>query len=187
MDLKRDAIEPRGPSLDNEEKPPNLIKPQHRLLHDPHVTFEEYIHYARLTREEEKETDRLYPEEGRKNVLRLLFPSKSGAGVRGKAATRPDGVPEQEPRRLSRANLADQNARLHVSDEEWKNASRALRTATWASCFYLITTDILGPFGVGFSMGTLGWGPGIALFTAFGIMAGYSGYLLWKMYLGMDS
>jgi hypothetical protein len=26
--------------------------------------------------------------------------------------------------------------------------------------FYLITTDILGPYGVGFAMGTLGWGPG---------------------------
>lgn len=26
--------------------------------------------------------------------------------------------------------------------------------------FYLITTDILGPYGIGFSMGTLGWGPG---------------------------
>ena len=29
--------------------------------------------------------------------------------------------------------------------------------------FYLITTDILGPYGVGFSMGTLGWGPGTYL------------------------
>ncbi len=47
--------------------------------------------------------------------------------------------------------------------------------------------DILGPFGVGFSLGTLGWGPGIALFTVFGALAGYSGYLLWKMYLGLDS
>ena len=26
--------------------------------------------------------------------------------------------------------------------------------------FYLITTDVLGPYGVGFAMGTLGWGPG---------------------------
>lgn len=26
--------------------------------------------------------------------------------------------------------------------------------------FYLITTDIMGPYGVGFAMGTLGWGPG---------------------------
>lgn len=28
------------------------------------------------------------------------------------------------------------------------------------SGFYLITTDILGPYGSGFAMGTLGWGPG---------------------------
>lgn len=26
--------------------------------------------------------------------------------------------------------------------------------------FFLITTDILGPYGSGFAMGTLGWGPG---------------------------
>jgi hypothetical protein len=29
-----------------------------------------------------------------------------------------------------------------------------------AKGFYLITTDILGPYGTGFTMGTLGWGPG---------------------------
>lgn len=28
------------------------------------------------------------------------------------------------------------------------------------SGFYLITTDILGPYGSGFAMGSLGWGPG---------------------------
>lgn len=36
----------------------------------------------------------------------------------------------------------------NVSDAEWKNASRAIRTAGWTSVFYLITTDILGPFSV---------------------------------------
>lgn len=36
----------------------------------------------------------------------------------------------------------------NVSDAEWKNASRAVRTAGWTSVFYLITTDILGPFSV---------------------------------------
>jgi hypothetical protein len=70
------------------------------------------------------------------------------------------------------ANLAVQATRAVITDEEWKNASPALRTATSAACFYLITTDILGPFGVGFSLGTLGWGHGIALFTVFGLMAG---------------
>ena len=33
----------------------------------------------------------------------------------------------------------------------------------------------------------MGWGPGIALFTVFGLMAGYSGYLLWQIFLGLDS
>ena len=36
-------------------------------------------------------------------------------------------------------------------------------------------------------MGTLGWGPGIALYTVFGFMAGYSGYLIWHTFLGLDS
>ena len=78
---------------------------------------------------------------------------------------------------------------MSITEAEWTNASRAFRTATWAACFYLITTDILGPFGVGyavafcpslllllthqsFSIGTLGWGPGITLYTVFGVMAG---------------
>jgi hypothetical protein len=26
--------------------------------------------------------------------------------------------------------------------------------------FFLITTDIMGPYSTGFTMGTLGWGPG---------------------------
>lgn len=35
---------------------------------------------------------------------------------------------------------------MRVTEAEWKNASRAVRTAGWSSVFYLITTDILGPF-----------------------------------------
>lgn len=47
-------------------------------------------------------------------------------------------------------NVHDMDAadRGGVSDDEWTNASRAMRTATWAAVFYLITTDILGPFNV---------------------------------------
>ena len=50
-----------------------------------------------------------------------------------------------------------------------------------------ITTDILGPFAVPFAIGTLGYGPGIALFTVFGFFAGYSGYLIWHVYVSLDS
>jgi len=31
-----------------------------------------------------------------------------------------------------------------VTDEEWRVAARALRTSSWGTIFFLITTDILG-------------------------------------------
>ncbi|MCJ1319021.1 hypothetical protein MMC15_004353 [Xylographa vitiligo] len=165
-----------------------FISPQQRLLHDPNVTFEEYRYYAEKTRAEEralKET-----EVGRTGLMQILFPPKSSP----KPVFNSQGaVGEFDEKGTARrqssvnANLADRSTRQVVTMEEWTNASRAFRTATWAACFYLITTDILGPFGVGFSIGTLGWGPGIALFTVFGLMAGYSGFLLWRIFLGLDS
>lgn len=84
-------------------------------------------------------------------------------------------------------NLADPSKRAEISDTEWTNASRALRTATKSAIFYLITTDILGPFGLPFAFAGMGWGPGVALFTVFFVLAGYSGYLLWTIFMGMDS
>lgn len=103
------------------------IKPQQRKPHDPAVTFEEYLHYARHTRLEENS----HPPVGREtSVWSLIFPSKSDAGVAQKRVT---------------SDKADPSDPGSVSDEEWSNASRALRTATRGACFYLITTDILGP------------------------------------------
>ena len=55
-----------------------------------------------------------------------------------------------------------------VSQEEWATAARALRTATWSAVFYLITTDILGPGAVPWSLANMGWAPGIVLYTVFG-------------------
>jgi len=40
---------------------------------------------------------------------------------------------------------------------------------------------------VPFAIGTLGYGPGVALFTAFGLLAGYSGYLIWHVFMNVDS
>ena len=33
----------------------------------------------------------------------------------------------------------------------------------------------------------MGYGPGVALFTVFGVMAYYSAMQLWKMFIGLDS
>lgn len=63
-----------------------------------------------------------------------------------------------------------------VSDGEWHNAQRAARTAGWAAVFYLITTDVLGPYTVPWAMAQMGYGLGISLYAVFGALAGYTGW-----------
>ena len=154
------------------------IRPQARRLHDPDVSFEEYQYYARHTRDQEKHlpTPKL---RWREILSRKSEPEQEQDAAHFDANLTAGDVPQ--------VNLANKETRLQITDEEWVYANRAFRTASTGAVFYLITTDILGPYGVGFAMGTLGWGPGIALYTVFGFMAGYSGYLIWHVYLGLDS
>ncbi|KAI0441031.1 transmembrane amino acid transporter protein-domain-containing protein [Xylaria telfairii] len=155
---------------DNERSTPSptahtsYYPPRQRRVYDPNVTFEEYHFYAQRTREEQLLL------EAPQWQWRTLFSSKktTNAVEGGDHHTRP-------------------SVGQVVTDEEWVDASRAFRTASWGAVFYLITTDILGPFAVPFAIGTLGYGPGIGIFTAFGIVSVYSGYLLWKVFMGVDS
>jgi hypothetical protein len=120
-----------------------------RLLHDPAVTFEEYRYFAELTRAEELETAQTEPSST--SIMQTIFPTKSSAGVKP-ISTSPgspgSSINGEDEKALSPMN-ADRQHRLTISDTEWTNASRAMRTASGAACFYLITTDILGPFGIG--------------------------------------
>ncbi|KAJ5489287.1 hypothetical protein N7539_004177 [Penicillium diatomitis] len=147
------------------------IKPQAREPYDPSVSFEEYHYYAEQTRKEELTFDA--PSFQLRRILASLREPSHGDDL-------PCG-------RLDEIDFTQAERRIMITDEEWANASRALRLTSWGACFFLITTDILGPYGTGFTMGTLGWGPGIAFYTVFGIMAGYSGYLIWRVFLGVDS
>ncbi|KAI2637461.1 transmembrane amino acid transporter protein-domain-containing protein [Xylaria nigripes] len=142
--------------------PTSYFPPRLRKVHDSKVTFEEYYYYAQRTREEQQLL------EAPQWQWLSLFSHKNTA----------DAIQEK--------NSGPSNDQI-VTDEEWTNASRAFRTASWGAVFYLITTDILGPFAVPFALGTLGYGPGIGIFTAFGIVSVYSGYLLWKIFMGVDS
>ncbi|CRG83329.1 hypothetical protein PISL3812_00680 [Talaromyces islandicus] len=168
------------------------IKPQARAPHDPNVAFEEYHYYAQKTREEE---DSL--QSPKLNIRQLISRKKNTQG---------NNTDENPTATLTEKDYANVENRREISDEEWANASRALRTASTGACelivttqretpekgnllihysfirkgFYLITTDVLGPYGSAFAMG-------IALYTVFGFMAGYSGYLVWRVFLGVDS
>lgn len=113
------------------------IKPQMRLLHDPAVTFEEYVFYAERTRAEEDAG--VVNNKARVSLKSIFIPSASNKANSGPGAGGSGSV-------AAELNLSDPAVRAIITDEEWTNASRALRTATAAACFYLITTDILGPF-----------------------------------------
>jgi hypothetical protein len=100
--------------------PSTYIKPQGRKPHDPDVKFEEYYYYAQRTREEEKAVE-APKTDWREIVLRK---KKSEVGS-------PDEHPAQS---FDGKDFANSSNRLEISDEEWTNASRAFRTASWGAC-----------------------------------------------------
>ena len=107
--------------------------------------FEDYLHHAAIQRlEEEGWTEYGTPptyDESRGNWLTRLSAHK-GPNVNIDPAQTPSTLPMTE------------------AEVERANASRSLRLASWAAIFYLITTDILGPFNAPFAISQVGWVPG---------------------------
>ncbi|KAK4973984.1 hypothetical protein LTR28_010934 [Elasticomyces elasticus] len=135
----------------------DYVAPRIRKLHDSSIMFEEYLYYAELTRAEEDAGVTSSHADGEKTgVMSTIFSSKSSKVVKQDSH---DGSLTNE--KMAAATQLENHHQ--ASDDEWTNAARALRTATASAIFYLITTDILGPFGVP------------------------SGWMLWKIFLGLDS
>jgi hypothetical protein len=103
---------------------------------DPSVQFEDYLHYATITRAEEHEY------EG--NLINRKEPWSLGGIIKNRFSK--GHVHEITPVEGEHGVKTHTNAAT-VTDLEWRQASRALRTASWGSIFFLITTDILGPTG----------------------------------------
>jgi hypothetical protein len=99
------------------------IKPQWRKPHDPDVSFEEYHYYAQRTREEE-----MTLESPKLNWREIVLREKN---VRD---TGNEGPSAPLPQNLTAVNAANGTNHLEISDEEWTNASRAFRTASWGAC-----------------------------------------------------
>jgi hypothetical protein len=122
--------------------PSTAIKPQARKLHDAAVFFEEYHYYALQTREEERNLPA--PKTNWREILLRKKPAHD-VGADGNVS---NGSGDEEKHDLHNLNLAKKENRLEISDQEWSDASRAFRTASWGACFYLITT---GPCRSAFS------------------------------------
>ncbi|KAM7187541.1 Transmembrane amino acid transporter domain containing protein [Rhypophila sp. PSN 637] len=161
------------------------------LLHDPSIKFEEYLYYAEITRKEEHAANELYVASRGPTTFQSLIKDRFRKGhvqplppptTSGDAAVR-----EKSGSPTGSDGDANPGTVTSVTPAEWKQASRAMRTAGWGGVFYLITTDILGPFSAPWAFAQMGYGPGIALYTVFGIMSYYSGWIIYKTFLGLDS
>lgn len=112
------------------------------------VVFEDYLFYANLQRQEEDTLGRQISPRGSDSSddteKRAWFSQVIGPTEKGDVNT--------------------QFPPMSVEEVERANASRALRLASWATVFYLITTDILGPFNAPYAISQVGWVPGVILY-----------------------
>ncbi|KAF7953859.1 uncharacterized protein EAE97_001258 [Botrytis byssoidea] len=188
--LALEGGDPRDPHhpMTGDAKATELALPS---IHDPSITFEEYVYWAEITRAEEKiANERFVAAQGPRNWKSTITNRFStGKGAKDSFDTPPtttlasnekDGLDEKSA-------VPGGPVQSAVSEAEWKTASRAVRTAGWSGVFYLITTDILGPFSVPWAFAQMGYGPGIALYTVFGGFALYSGWQIFNIFLALDS
>ena len=101
----------------------SYTRPQMRALHDPSVSFEEYHYYAQQTRAVEDAN--IVSRSETRGILSTIIPNLKRE------------VPEEKRRAsmIPNVNFSDPSRRASVTDEEWINASRAVRTATAGAIF----------------------------------------------------
>ncbi|KAM0693700.1 hypothetical protein Q7P36_006956 [Cladosporium allicinum] len=174
---------------------------------DETVTWEEYVYWAKIEREmEREEAIKFNAENGNYPLLDLIKDKFSAEGrARQKALKEERALALKASVETAPAPIIDEKTGagaltthspeseegfrepLKATDAEWRGAARAMRTASWGQMFFLITTDILGWSGAPFVFSSVGYGAGVALYLIFGVFATFSGWAIWKVYLDLDS
>jgi hypothetical protein len=144
----------RQPSVSAAEKPQVMERVWGFAARtDPTVTYEEYTYWAKIEREMEVEENKVFQaehgsplKESIRNVFSKEGRKKTKAEQEARLATLQSLNEKQPGGVVTTDGDSDRPAEsaLKVSDAEWRNAARALRTASWGQMFFLITTDILG-------------------------------------------
>lgn len=119
---------------------------------DASVTFEEYVYWAGVEREEELENERIYQEEAGPLSFGKVIGGRFSKGIHIERKEKADKAARENAAGGVLGSESDEkkadgsiSPRISaVTDEEWKTAARALRTSSWGTIFFLITTDILG-------------------------------------------
>ncbi|SPC65867.1 related to neutral amino acid permease [Ustilago sp. UG-2017b] len=138
------------------------------------VSLEEYMFYAQIQREQEKlyGTAGISVEADAPHASAYLENAKRGS---------------DEKVNNTDASTFDQLEGLSEVGKESRNAHRAIKTASWVGIFYLITTDILGPYGAPYAMSQNGWVTGNVMYIVMGFCAWWCGIILCKLLLQLDS
>ncbi|CAI7635188.1 hypothetical protein N7533_004642 [Penicillium manginii] len=173
------------PETMSHDIPPPILHGHGSIYLDTSINFESYHYWAKRSREVEKNmrTDNV----GLASLGSVIMGKKSKESPPSTPAATTANEKSGTPEPSNQTVNSDTSDSWGVTESEWEQAQRAGRTATWGSIFYLITTDILGPTNVPWAISKMGYGPGFALYTAFGAMACYSGMQLWHMFVGLDS
>ncbi|OQO13955.1 hypothetical protein B0A48_00830 [Cryoendolithus antarcticus] len=156
---------------------------------DATVTFEEFIYWAKEERLIEEEENKRYIQKNPNTVGgRVSGLVRKITGKDTKELRESNANSEKEEAVASQTAAHGRNSvDMTVTNEEWRIAARALRTSSWGTIFYLITTDILGWSGAPFVFASVGYGAGVALYVIFGLAAAFAGYNLWRVFLALDS
>lgn len=142
--------------LEQEKPPQAIIERTWGIMArtDTTVSFEEYQYWAEIERDEERANNQAFIQERGPRTLGNLIKGRFSKGVHHENKKKADKAAEIA--RKEQAQMGDEKGagvvttvpptepNSAVTEEEWKTASRALRTASWGTLFYLITTDILG-------------------------------------------
>ncbi|KAH8814916.1 amino acid transporter-like protein [Xylogone sp. PMI_703] len=176
------ALDGGDPRLSMGEGQVELPEQIRHILHDPNVTLDEYMYYAKIQREQEKQG--LGPEEREALYQQSLL-------ARNNQVSDSAGSGSDEKKAVDEKHIAPTTAVTGpyrgVTAGEWETASRAARNAKWGAIVYLITTDILGPSNAPYAISQFGYVGGVLVYTCMGIMAFFAGWQIWRMFLKLDS
>lgn len=107
------------------------------------VSFEEYQYWAAIERELEIEENKRYIEKRGPWTIKQAIKGRFSKGIHEEARIEAlRAVANEKDGKSIVAGASLENGA--AQDPEWRVAARALRTASWGTMFYLITTDILG-------------------------------------------
>ncbi|KAF7979763.1 hypothetical protein HWV62_40780 [Athelia sp. TMB] len=164
-----------------------VLAPSEGIMPDgQEAPFEAFLYYAKIQREVERLDTRSSGEAEEQHwagLAKRAFGGKKNAAITTESTTGDLADDKNHHGEREKGHHSAETSSFNSAEIAYK----ALRVASWQSVFYLITTDILGPYSAPYSFAQVGYWPGCVVFFVFGCLAGFTGFLIMYMYGKLDS